>query len=721
MAYTQDTRMVICRTPLGDDKIFVSQMEWWERMSTCTRCTVSLLSEDPAIDFAKLIGKPLGIELSFGTGNPRFFHGIVARLAQGPPEGKFTSYIATVVPSLWFLTRRKNCRIFQEQSVPEIVKKILDEHDVTNVDPRYKAGDYLPWNYCVQYRETDFQFVSRLLEEEGIYYSFKHEKDRHVLVMGDLPSHHDDCAQSEIRMRPTDASGRDKFWITSWQKEQELQPGKYALTDYNFLDPSTKLLVNATTTIEIGENDRFEVFDYPGRFVNVGAETDGKIERGERWVKIRMQEEAAKAVEFHAWSESRHITPGTKFELKEHSVGGFNGKYLITGATHKLTQSSEFLAGRGGQSSYENAFTCIPFATPFRPSRTTPKPLVQGPQTAVVVGGEEIQIDEHARVRVLFHWDREGTKDGDSSCWIRVAENWAGKGWGTQFHPRVGQEVVVDFLEGDPDQPLIVGRLYNAEQSVHLGSPTQSGIMSRSSADGGVDDFNQIRFEDDYGHEEIYLHAQKDWNIEVENDEKKHVGGNRSEGVDHNCNINITENRTVDVGGNLTITVKGDRGETIKGSRTLDVTGAKTETVKQDKEISVNGAHTETITKKMGITVKDARTLDVAKNLEEKVGAKYSLSVKEDAGVSVKGDYALGVEGKGLQTFKKSLDVASSEKITIKAKDSLVIESNADITIKAGEAKITLKKNGDIELKGNNINLNAKSDVKVKGSTIGLN
>lgn len=691
--------MAICRTPLGEDKIFVAQMEWWERLSTCTRCNVSLLSEDPAIDFAKLIGKPLGIEVSFGAGNPRFFHGIVARLAQGPPEGKFTSYIATVVPSLWFLTRRKNCRIFQEQSVPEIVKKILDEHDVSNVDPRYKAGDYLPWNYCVQYRETDFQFVSRLLEEEGIFYFLKYEKDRHTLVMGDQPSHHDDCAQTEIRMRPTDASGRDKFWITSWQKEQELQPGKYALTDYNFLDPSTKLLVNATTTIEIGDNDRFEVFDYPGRFVNVGAETDGKIERGERWVKIRMQEEAAKAVEFRAWSESRHITPGTKFQFKEHSVNAFNGKYLITGATHKLTQSSEFLAGRGGQSTYENAFTCIPFATPFRPPRTTPKPIVQGPQTAVVVGGEEIQIDEHARVRVLFHWDREGTKDGDSSCWIRVAENWAGKGWGTQFHPRVGQEVVVDFLEGDPDQPLIVGRLYNAEQTVHLASPTQSGIMSRSSADGGVDDFNQIRFEDDYGREEIYLHAQKKWNVEVEEDESKHVGGSRTENVDRD----------------VTIEIKGGRSEKVKGDRSLNVEGAKSESVGGIKTIAVTKDHTEDVRGMMSLTIDKDRKMSVGGALNEDVGEKMTLSVEKDLTTSV-GKSETHTVGEN-----RTISVQKANKITVKdgykleAKE-VVIEAKDAITLKTGSATISMKKNGDILIDGKNIDLKASGNVGIKAS-----
>jgi type VI secretion system secreted protein VgrG len=695
--------MAICRTPLGDDKIFVTQMEWWERMSTCTRCTVSLLSEDHAIDFTKLIGKPLSIEVAFAAGKPRFFHGIVARLAQGPPEGKFTSYMATVVPSLWFLTRRKNCRIFQEQSVPEIVNKILDEHDVTNVDPRYKAGDYLPWNYCVQYRETDFQFVSRLLEEEGIYYSFKYEKDRHLLVMGDLPSHHDDCAQAEIRMRPTDGGGRDKLWITNWQKEQELQPGKYALTDYNFLDPSTKLLVNATTTIEIGGNDRFEVFDYPGRFVNVGAETDGKIERGERWVKIRMQEEAAKAVEFRGRSEAPHITPGTKFQLKEHSVDGFNGKYLITGATHKLTQSSEFLSGRGGQSTYENGFTCIPFATPFRPPRSTPKPIVQGPQTAVVVGGEEIQIDDHARVRVLFHWDREGTKDGDSSCWIRVAENWAGKGWGTQFHPRVGQEVVVDFLEGDPDRPLIVGRLYNAEQTIHLSSPTQSGIMSRSSADGGVDDFNQIRFEDDYGREQMYIHAQKDQDIVVEANQKSDIGKNQS----------------TTVGENQNITVEGNRSETITGNRSLTVEGGKSESVTGAKTIAV-GEHSEDVGGKMTLTVKTDRKMSVGQTLKEDVGDSKTLSVTNDMKTTVGKTETLTVSDSRTVNVSKTNKMTVKENYKLEAK-GVAIEGKDEIILKSGNASISLKKNGDIVIKGKKIEIKADGDVIVKGSKIGQN
>jgi type VI secretion system secreted protein VgrG len=584
------------------------------------------------------------------------------------------------------------------------VQTILDEHKITNVDPRYKAGEYPPWNYCVQYRETDFQFVSRLLEEEGIYYYFKHEKDRHILVLGDLPGHHDDCTQAEIRMRPRDSSGRDKFWITSWQKEQELQPGKYALTDYNFFDPSTKLLVNATTTIEIGGNDRFEVFDYPGGFVNLGAETDGKIEKGERWVKLRMQEEAAKAVEFRAWSESRHITPGTKFQFKEHDVDAFNGKYVITSATHRLTQSGEFLAGRGGQSTYENAFACIPFATPFRPPRVTAKPVIQGPQTAVVVGPEEIQIDEHARVRVLFHWDREGTKDGNSSCWIRVAENWAGKGWGTQFHPRVGQEVVVEFLEGDPDKPLVVGRLYNAEQTVHLASPTQSGIMTRSSADGGVDDFNQIRFEDEKGNEEIYLHAQNLWNIEVERDERKHVGGNRSENVDKNVNI----------------TIKGKRSETVEGDRSLTVEGNKTEGVSGVKNVSVTQDHSEDIQGKMTLTIKKERKISVGLDLTEDVGENMKTSVSKNLSLSVGKSETHSVKE------DRKLNVGKSNKISVKEGHKLeaqevVIEAKKEITLKTGSAKIILKSNGDITIDGKVIDIHGSSEIKMKAPKIGQN
>jgi type VI secretion system secreted protein VgrG len=330
--------------------------------------------------------------------------------------------------------------------------------------------------------------------------------------------------------------------------------------------------------------------------------------------------------------------------------------------------------------------------------------VIQGPQTAVVVGPEEIQIDDFARVRVLFHWDREGTKDGNSSCWIRVAENWAGQGWGTQFHPRVGQEVVVEFLEGDPDRPLIVGRLYNAEQTIHLSSPTQSGIMSRSSADGSVDDFNQLRFEDDAGREEIYLHAQKDWNIEVENNETKHVAGNRSETVDKNVSIEIG----------------GDRSETVGGNRSLTVEGSKSESVTGTKSVNVTKDHTEGIDAGMKLTIKADRTMSVGKNLKEDVGESMTLVVGKDLSTTVAKTETHSVNE------ARTIKVAKTNKITVQdgyklEAKNVAIEGKDEIVLKAGAASITLKKSGDIIIKGKKVDIKADNDIVIKGSKIGQN
>jgi type VI secretion system secreted protein VgrG len=315
-------------------------------------------------------------------------------------------------------------------------------------------------------------------------------------------------------------------------------------------------------------------------------------------------------------------------------------------------------------------------------------------------------------VRVLFHWDREGTKDGDSSCWIRVAENWAGKGWGSQFHPRVGQEVVVDFLEGDPDQPLIVGRVYNAEQTVHLSTPTQSGIMTRSSPDGGVDDFNQIRFEDDYGHEEIYLHAQKDWVVEVERDENKHVGGNRSEMVDKN----------------VAITIKENRAETVEGNRSLSVQGSKSEGVEGAKTISVTKDHSEDVKGGMTLTVGQERKMSVGKNLKEDVGENMTLAVTKDRTTSVGKKEKLTVGETRTINVSKSNTITVTEGYKLEAKE-VGVDGKDQIMLKSGKASILLKKNGDIEISGNNIKIEAtgkidvtaKSDVTIKGSKIGQN
>lgn len=703
MASAIDKQIAICKSPFGDGKLYVTSFEFEEKMSVPFVCRAQFVSTDTALDFKKVIGKPIGIELSYEGNDPRYFHGICSRFSQGVFDGVYAHYSAEIVPELWLLTRRKNCRIFQEKSVPEILKVILGEHKVTNVDYRFKAGDYLPWVNCVQYQESDFDFISRLLEDEGIFYFFEYEADRHVLVFGDLPNHSKDSAEPKLSFRRLEGGAIDDTWVTKWEKVQELNSGKFALADYNFFDPGTKLLVNATTTLEVGENDRFEVFDYPGDFVKLGGEKDGKLSPGEKRVKVRMQEAAAQALWIFGESNSRHATPGSKFELQGHVNDAFNGKYLATSVTHRMRQSTDFLSGKTGTASYDNTFRCIPESVPFRPERVTEKPVIQGLQTAVVVGPEEIQIDEFARVRVLFHWDREGTKTGDSSCWIRVAESWAGKSFGTQFHPRIGWEVAVAFLEGDPNQPVIVGSLYNGENTVAFPAPTQAGILSRSTPDGTPENFNQLMFEDKKGSEEIYLKAERDWIIQINNDEKKNIDGNRSETV----------------AKNVAITIEGNRAESVEGNRSLKVTGNLSESVTENKSVAITKELSVGVDGGMNLTVKKKRKMSVGGELEEDVGESMKVAVDKNLTTTI-GKEETHTVGEARKVTAKSNTHTVKEAYKLEAK-TVAVDAKEKIVFQSGKASITLEKGGKITIKGGKIEIVGEDEVKIKAPKVESN
>src|SRR4029453_17173961 len=425
---------------------------------------------------------------------------------------------ADIVAWPWFLTRTTDCRIFQKKSVPDIVKQLFAEYGLS--DYRFQlTGSYEPREYCVQYRESDYDFIARLLEDEGIFFFFVHENGKHTLVIADAPRAHDPCpVLDRIRFTHEQESLGDEDVVTTFSKEQGVCAGKVTHTDYCFETPSIDLLASVAGSDSRG----LELYDYPACVT--------KRDRSESLARIRQQEVDAARVVFNGAGYVRSLAAGDK-------------------ESHL---------------SYQNEFSCIEVATPFRPARTTPRPVMHGVQTAKVVGpaGEEIFVDEYGRVKGQFHWDREGKWDENSSCWIRISQDWAGKNWGIVSIPRIGQEVIVSFLEGDPDQPVITGRVYNAEQMPPYALPanrTQSGIKSRTSVGGTPDNFNELRFEDKRGAEEIYLHAEKNWTIHVKDGESKTVGSSisttagggisRTSGGDHSrtTDQNIKDKAKVDI------------------------------------------------------------------------------------------------------------------------------------------------------------------------------
>ncbi len=588
--FQQEGRLCTITTKLGPDALLVRRVSGREGLSCPFHFMLELLGTSGAVDPAAVLGQSATLTLALAGGGKRHLNGIITRFAQASADRRLTVYQAEMMPWFWLLTRRTDCRIFQNETVPDIVKKVFAELKFNDYELRL-SGTYDPRVYCVQYRESDFDFVSRLLEEEGIFYFFEHTDKTHTLVMADTPSHHVPCpGQPSATYDPGPDRHEAGDAIQNWLVEHQLQPGAYALTDFNFLDPAANLLVSGASAVTAGADSRLEVYDYPGDFVLLGAEEDAKLEKGEARLKLRRQEGDCRALTVRGESDCRAFQPGFRFDLLGHYRSDFNDtSYVLTEVRHDLTQEATYeSAGQGisgWTSRYENSFVCIPHAVPYRPPRATPKPRVPGPQTALVVGpkGEEIHVDKHGRVMVQFPWDRLSQADETSSCWIRVAQVWAGKQWGGMFIPRIGQEVVVDFLEGDPDRPLITGRVYNGAAVPPYELPanaTVSTIKSYSSKGGGG--FNEIRFEDKKDSEEIFINAQRqldtrvgadchefvgnDRHLIVKKDQIEHVQNNRQEKVDADHYEEIGKDRHLKVAGKEAIEIGGSRSLTVKGN-----------------------------------------------------------------------------------------------------------------------------------------------------------
>src|SRR5664279_4354417 len=587
MPYTQENRLIAIDTPLGKDVLLLQGFSGHEGISRLFSFHLDLLSLKDSISFRDIVGQNVTIEIRLANNGLRYLNGFVSRFAQSGSEERFTHYQMEVVPWLWFLTRNADCRIFQNQSIPYIIQEVFKDRGFQDFKPSL-TGTYEPREYCVQYRETDFNFVSRLMEQYGIFYFFQHENGKHTLVLADSPGAYQPCPGQPSARYALVAGGLDaEDTVTAWQMEQELRTGKYSLTDYNFETPSTSLLSGEPTVAKVGKNGDYEIYDYPGEYL--------KHSQGDSLTKIRMQEEEAGHLVVSGSGVCRAFTSGYKFDLKDHYRADMNDSYLLTEVQHVASVGSSYTSAEGGSGEhYSNHFTCIPSSVPFRPARITPKPFVQGPQTALVVGksGEEIWVDKYGRVKVQFYWDRQGKKDENSSCWIRVSQNWAGKNWGAMWIPRMGQEVIVDFLEGDPDRPLITGRVYNAEQIVPYPLPdnqTVSTLKSRSSKGGASANYNEIRFEDKKGSEQIFVNAEKDMDQRVENDSREYVKNdrhlivhaNQHELVDADKHGHVKGKHFEAIDGDMSLKVGGDVKEKVSGNASLQVGQSMNEKVGQ--------------------------------------------------------------------------------------------------------------------------------------------
>jgi type VI secretion system secreted protein VgrG len=631
--FSQEKRHIRISTVLGKDVLLISAMRGSEGISRLFSFELSLLSENQGITFEDIVGTAVTVAIDLPWGKKRFFNGIISRFAQttggGTVDGdtRTSSYRATMVPWLWLLSRSAESRIYQNMSVPDIAEKIFKELGFSDFEMKLQ-GSYAKREYCVQYRETHFNFVSRLLEDEGIHYFFQHSDGNHKLVLADAPQANLPCLeQKNVSYQVLQSGQKDEDFITSLEKTQEIRSGKYSLTDFNFEIPNTALGVDLPSKIILGTGER-EVYDYPGDYT--------KKAEGDRYARIRMEEEEAQVTSITGTSSCRAFCSGFRFTLNGFHRKEMSGKdFVLTSIEHHVTQETQ----SGGSFDYRNRFTCIPADVPFRPVRLTPKPVVHGSQTAIVVGpaGEEIHTDKHGRVKVQFHWDREGKKDENSSCWIRVSQLWAGTNWGSMFLPRIGQEVIVDFLEGDPDRPIVTGRVYNGINQPPYPLPaekTKSTIKSNSSTGGGG--FNEIRFEDKKGGEQLFIHAEKQQDVRVKKDSLEWVGNER--------HLIVTKDQLEKVGGDKHLEVTGDQNEKVAGTASL--------TTGQDLQQKVGGKHALDAAQEIHLKAGMKVVVEAGTQITLKVGANY-IDIGP-AGVSIKGTM-INVIGEAMVNVKGAM------------------------------------------------------------------
>jgi type VI secretion system secreted protein VgrG len=675
MANYQKNRSVsISKCPPAMEGLMLTRLSAVERISQPFQIDLELCAVEGSatrgtvVKADDVLGQPVGVALKTSGTQTRYFHGICTEFAHtGFSEGGY-EYRAVLRPSFWLLTRRADCRVLQSKSTPDIFKEVCRQAGFS--DYKLALGSaYQAWEYRVQYRESDFDFLCRLLEHEGIYYYFEHSSDQHLMVLtDDVGKLTSVSGYDTVPFYPPGDFGmqRERDHLHSWSAAKSFQAASFASREYNFETPSS--VPSGVSPVPKRTNaDRFEVFEYPAGASQLTAEGV------ERITKIRAQQLQSSQAVYRGSGDAAGLSAGRLFTLSGCPSDVMNKEYLITATSCEVVSDGGRSGGIGQEPpQFSISIEAIDAQEPFRPERTTPKPRIQGTQTARVVGtsGEEITTDKYGRVKVQFPWDRAGKSNEESSCWVRVAQVWAGKNWGTQFIPRVGQEVVVSFLEGDPDHPLIIGSVYNADQMPPYALPTnqtQSGVKTRSSKDGTAENFNEIRFEDKKGSEEIYIHAEKDMQLVVENNQTIKIGadkkdkGDRTVTIHNDDSLTVGHNLTVEVKEQETRTVGKDRSTTVKGNDSADV--KQKYTLKAGQEITLEVGQSKLVMKSDG-------TIEIT-----------GLQVK------IKGNSKVQIDGTQTEVSGQQLDVKGT-KTAVQGTGMLDLASSGIASLKGSLTKI---------------------------------
>lgn len=630
-------------TTLGTNALVIERIAGQESLCRPFEFRVLAVATSDDFSFDDLAGSEAVVKLETGdpdAGEYRYFHGVISQVAHaGFNLQGLSRYELTLVPWIWFLSQTTDCRIFQNLSVPEILEQLFSE---ANGNYRLELnGTYPPRDYCVQYGETDFDFVHRLMEYEGIYYFWIHEEGGHRMVICDaMGSHHEVGGFEEVIYRANAAGVQDRPVLSSWSLKQRVTPGRYSINSFDFKSPNpspnSKLLSRSDGNWQHPQGTH-EVYENAGDFID--------RDEGERYARVRREEVQCVAKTIVTQTNARGLTSGCKFTVTENPRRDQNGEYLVTGVNFVASAGNYGSGSQSGPETYQCSLTGIPTSGVFRPARVTPVPRMRGPQTAIVCGpsGEEIYVDKYGRVKLQFLWDRRGTFDAGSSCWVRVSQAWAGVGFGSMNIPRIGQEVIVDFLDGDPDRPIITGRVYNGSNMPHSsnagrdgGAPsdlTQAAMMTsfKSNSLGGSGGHNEITMNDAGGAETLFFKAQKD--------EIHKVGNNRNDKVEVDEKREVGSNRERTVGGKETITVAGDRKVSMGANHTEEI-GA-------NQKITVGAGQT--------IIIGSNLSLSVAGNSETKIGGTSKLTV----GASHETSAAAGIKLTSLASIELSVGGSS--------------------------------------------------------------
>jgi len=654
------------KSPLAGEELLFFRLVAREELGRLPEFRLDLMrnSRLKPLEAKQLLGKTAAVVITPHEGDKRHFHGHITQFERGGVRGPFDLYRVVLRPWLWQLSLRADNRIFQDKTVVQILEAVFHDYDSAGPVEKKFRGDFKPRPYTVQYRESDLNFVSRLMEDEGIYYYFKHDAGHHTLVLCNGPSGHEALAKPKLVWGA--ALKDDKYredLILDWTQAHLLQSLKYTSTDYAAEAPTADLLRSAQRQAPYPKPNTLEVYDYPGGHDDyvMGENLGAKQKAGEERAQLEVDRYESLHCVATGLTPYRLLSVGRTFNLADHPDAG---GYLVTSSVTEMEYSGYEGGGsiRDGETNYVCRFNAVPKSVAFQPEALTPIPVVRGPQTAVVVGptGDEIHTDKYGRVKLQFHWDRLGKKNEKSSCWVRVAHPWAGKGFGMVALPRIGDEVVVDFLEGNPDRPLVTGRVYNGTNTHPYELPkhaTISGIRTHSSKKGGNTNFNELRFEDEKAKEYVWFQAEKDYHLLVKNDAFESVRNDLWTDVTKNVQHQIGENLTMSVGKVAKLEIKEDTHVKLGADLNSSVVGA--------------------------------------------------LSLKVTDKIAIKGDQAIALSS-GM-----SLDVKAGDSIKITATSSLnqqaaqvVIEGSLELCLKAGGSFITINSAG-VTIKGATVLINS--------------